>query len=380
MALTALKGKRLTKKAPRAKARAGIAGIELDRGFLVFKDKYHLDADRKQIVESTKTYIKSNYNKSDASAILANPEYKFYTFSHYGAISYWLNSGLPADEHTAVYEKGIKKYLATLLDQGKLILKEKKVEEKNTAKIVSLSPMQRLQRKISDTIMQDLLDLEDQWMDGEKTTIDLYKLFQSYSLSGSATLPVRQAIEGWLLDYEDAYHKRDEQAVEGYAHLKRPELNRRIKACQDMLLDLDKIQSATKANRKVRVPKAKSADKQVARVQYKKEDNDFKLVSINPILLIGSRRLYAFNCKSKKLIEYCTQAANGFEISGSTIKNFDQVNSRQVTLRKPDEFIPIIQKKTINQIDVAWKKLTTKTSIPNGRINKDTILLRVMDK
>ena len=175
---------------------------------LVFNDNSHIMSYDEMIsaiahdtlIRNEWTYIKNNYNKSDASAILSNPEYKFYTFSHYGAISYWLNSGLPADEHTTIYEKGIKKYLATLLDQGKLILKEKKTEEKNTAKVVSLSPMQRLQRKISDTVMQDLLDLEDQWMDGEKATIDLYKLFQTYSLSGSATLPVRQVVEGWLLD------------------------------------------------------------------------------------------------------------------------------------------------------------------------------------
>jgi len=378
MALTVLKGKRLTKKAPRAKARAGIAGIPMDKGFEVFKWQYHINADRKEITNSVKSYVKKNFKKSEVTAIFANPEYKFYTNSHYGAISYWLNNELPEDTRSKDYEFAINKYLNFLVTTGTEILKDKVVED--VAKIVSISPMERLQKKISDTVMQDLLDLEDQWIDGEKVTIDLYKLFQSYSLSGSATLSVRKVVEGWLLDYEDAYHKRDEQAVEGYAHLKRPELNRRIKACQDMLLDLDKIKSATKANRKVRVPKAKSADKQVARVQYKKEDNDFKLVSINPILLIGSRRLYAFNCKSKKLIEYCTQAANGFEISGSTIKNFDQVNSRQVTLRKPDEFIPIVQKKTVNQIDVAWKKLTTKTSVPNGRLNNDTILLRVMDK
>jgi len=379
MALTALKGKKLTrKKTPRAKPRAGISAIPMDKGFEVFKWQYHIDADRKEITNSVKSYVKKNFKKSEVTAILANPEYKFYTNSHYGAIAYWLNNELPEDNLSKDYEFAINKYLNFLVTTGTEILKDKVVED--VAKIVSISPMERLQKKISDTVMQDILELEDRWIDGENVTIDLYKLFQSHSLSGSATLSARKVVEGWLLDYEDAYHKRDEQAVEGYAHLKRPELNRRIKACQDMLLDLDKIKSATKANRKVRVPKAKSADKQVARVQYKKEDNDFKLVSINPILLIGSRRLYAFNCKSKKLIEYCTQAANGFEISGSTIKNFDQVNSRQVTLRKPDEFIPIVQKKTVNQIDVAWKKLTTKSSIPNGRINKDTILLRVMDK
>jgi len=379
MALTALKGKKLSrKKAPRAKSRVGIAGIPLDKGFSVFKNEFHFNVDRKEVSSTMKSYIKSKMSKSDQRDIFACPEYKFYTFSQYAATAFWSLNKLDSEDLFVYYEEKLQDFLSSLIVLGKRIRAEKKVEE--TVNVVSLSPMERLQRKISDTVMQDLLDLEDQWMDGEKTTIDLYKLFQKHGLAGSATLPVRQVIEGWLLDYEDAYHKRDEQAVEGYAHLKKPELNRRIKACQDMLLDLDKIQSATKANRKVRVPKAKSADKQVARVQYKKEDNDFKLVSINPILLIGSRRLYAFNCKSKKLIEYCTQAVNGFEISGSTIKNFDKVNSRQITLRKPDEFIPIIQKKSINQIDVAWKKLTTKTSIPNGRINKDTILLRVMDK
>ena len=379
MALTALKGKKLSrKKTPRAKSRVGIAGIPLDKGFSVFKDEFHFNVDRKEVSSTMKSYIKSKMSKGDQRDIFACPEYKFYTFSQYAATAFWSLNKLDSEDLFVYYEEKLQDFLSSLIVLGKRIRAEKKVEE--TVNVVSLSPMERLQRKISDTVMQDLLDLEDQWMDGEKTTIDLYKLFQKHGLAGSATLPVRQVIEGWLLDYEDAYHKRDEQAVEGYAHLKRPELNRRIKACQDMLLDLDKIQSATKANRKVRVPKAKSADKQVARVQYKKEDNDFKLVSINPILLIGSRRLYAFNCKSKKLIEYCTQAVNGFEISGSTIKNFDRVNSRQVTLRKPDEFIPITQKKSVNQIDVAWKKLTTKTSIPNGRINKDTILLRVMDK
>ena len=379
MTLTALKGKKLSrKKAPRAKSRVGIAGIPLDKGFSVFKNEFHFNVDRKEVSSTMKSYIKSKMSKSDQRDIFACPEYKFYTFSQYAATAFWSLNKLDSEDLFVYYEEKLQDFLSSLIVLGKRIRAEKKVEE--TVNVVSLSPMERLQRKISDTVMQDLLDLEDQWMDGEKTTIDLYKLFQKHGLAGSATLPVRQVIEGWLLDYEDAYHKRDEQAVEGYAHLKKPELNRRIKACQDMLLDLDKIQSATKANRKVRVPKAKSADKQVARVQYKKEDNDFKLVSINPILLIGSRRLYAFNCKSKKLIEYCTQAVNGFEISGSTIKNFDKVNSRQITLRKPDEFIPIIQKKSINQIDVAWKKLTTKTSIPNGRINKDTILLRVMDK
>ena len=375
MALTALKGKKLRKKKEISR-RKGASLIPFQDGWEATHYYFQTEVTKKDIMNYIKTYVKNNFTKAEARKILAVPEYKF-NVPHYGCTAFWLNSKLDLNENIQPYVKGIKKHYTDLITLGEKILNEKKIEKKVA---VSISPMERLQKKISDTIMQDLLDLEDQWIEGEKVTIDLYKLFQSHSLSGSATMPVRQVVEGWLLDYEDAYYKRDEQAVEGYSHLKKPELNRRIKACQEMLLDLDKIQSAAKANRKVRVPKAKSADKQVAKVQYKKEDNDFKLVSINPILLVGSRRLFAFHCKERYLIEYCTQSVNGFEISGTTIKNIDSVNSRQVRLRKPDEFIPIVLKKTIKQIDSEWKKLTTKTTVPTGRINKDIILLRVMDK
>jgi hypothetical protein len=267
-----------------------------------------------------------------------------------------------------------------MISLGKEIYQDKLIKKNDSDARPSISPMERLKNKISNTIMQDLLELEDQWIDGEKTTIDVYSLFKKHGLAGSATLPVRQVIEGWLVDYEDAYHKRCDDAVEGYSHLKRPELNRRIKSCQEMLLDLDRIKSAAKAQRKTRVKQPKAADKQISKVQYKSEDSNFKLVSISPIQIIGKIRLYTFNTKSRMLTEYITQSVGGFEISGTTIKNIDTVNSRTVRLRKPDEFLPGVLTKTVKQIDTEWKKLTTKTTIPNGRLNSDTILLKVLDK
>ena len=47
---------------------------------------------------------------------------------------------------------------------------------------------------------------------------------------------------------------------------------------------------------------------------------------------------------------------------------------------KPEDFIKIAQSKTPRQINTAWSKLTTKESKPNGRINTDCILLRILDK
>ena len=379
MSLTALKGKKTKKKVLRARARTGLAGIPVDKGFNAVKDYFHLQVDRKDCVSQVKTWIKKNFPEP-SKYILANPEYHF-SMTHHAATAFWYNNDLyknnDADGNTA------KEFLNNLFDKMIPLIEKGKViyEEKQKANnIVSISPAVKLMRKINNTIMQELLDLEDKWIDGDDATINIYDRFKYHGLTNTAISHVKPMIEGWLLDYEDAYYKRCDQAVEGYSHLKRSTLNHRIKVCKAMLEDLERIRSATKATRNVKVKRPKSVDKQVAKVQYKKEDNDFKIVSINPIQIPTKSRLYAFNTKSKMVIEYITESVNGFEISGSTIKNFSKGLSRTICLRKPLDFLPIVLQKTPKQINDAWQTLKTKTKVPNGRINKDTILLRVLDK
>ena len=379
MSLTALKGKKTKKKVLRARARTGLAGIPVDKGFNAVKDYFHLQVDRKDCVSQVKTWIKKNFPEP-SKYILANPEYHF-SMTHHAATAFWYNNDLyknnDADGNTA------KEFLNNLFDKMIPLIEKGKViyEEKQKANnIVSISPAVKLMRKINNTIMQELLDLEDKWIDGDDATINIYDRFKYHGLTNTAISHVKPMIEGWLLDYEDAYYKRCDQAVEGYSHLKRSTLNHRIKVCKAMLEDLERIRSATKATRNVKVKRPKAVDKQVARVQYKKEDNDYKIVSINPIQIPTKSRLYAFNTKSKTVIEYVTESVNGFEISGSTIKNFSKGLSRTICLRKPLDFLPIVLQKTPKQINDAWQTLKTKTKVTNGRINKDTILLRVLDK
>ena len=379
MSLTALKGKKTKKKVIRARARTGLAGIPVDKGFNAVKDYFHLQVDKKDCVSQVKTWVKKNFPQP-AKYILANPEYHF-SMTHHAATAFWYNNDLyknnDADGNIAKdFLNNLFDKMIPLIEKGKVIYEEKQ----KANNVVSISPAVKLMRKINNTIMQELLDLEDKWIDGDDATINIYDRFKYHGLTNTAISHVKPMIEGWLLDYEDAYHKRCEQAVEGYSHLKRSTLNHRIKVCKAMLEDLERIRSATKATRNVKVKRPKSVDKQVARVQYKKEDNDYKIVSINPIQIPTKTRLYAFNTKSKMIIEYVTESVNGFEISGSTIKNFSKGSSRTICLRKPLDFLPIVLQKTPKQIDAAWQTLKTKTKVPNGRINKDTILLRVLDK
>ena len=377
MGLAALKGKKSKKKIARSRARTGVNGAPIEKGFDAVKDYFHMNVDKKDCISQVKTWVKKNFPEP-SKYILANPDYKF-CMTHHAATAFWYNAELnktQESEKAASYLSHLFERIIPLIEEGKAIYNAKKLESDNS-NVITLSPQQRLQQKISNTIMQDLLSLEDSWIEGEQASLDVYQMFGKHGLSGSATIPVRMMVEGWLLDYEDAYDKRCEQAVEGYSHISRPELNRRIKECQAMLADLDRIKAAQKATRKIKIPKVASIDKQISKLKFKKEDSEYKIVSINPAQIVGKFKLFVFNTKYKQLTYYKTDDPKGFIISGSTIKNLNKEISKKITLRKPLDFLPIVLKKTPLQIEKEMDNLTTKMSEANGRINNETILLRV---
>ena len=359
--------------------RQGVAGIPLDNWE---KAKYyvHYELDKKPTMEIVKTYIKKEFSKPDAKAILANPDYIFHMYSHYATGIVWLNNGLEFPDNWKQLTTRIKEFYSEYIEKGKAILAEKAQEAEAKSNIRVLTPQQRLWNKVNETIVEELMDLEDEWMEGKETDFDMYNRMRFHDLKGTAVEIVRKRIDGWYADYYDAYHKKCEQAVEGYSHVPRKEQKRRMNVCKQMLDDLDKLKMAAKATRKVRVKKPTSADKQVSKLKYAKENNEYKLVSINPVVIPGSMRLFTFNVKTRVITEYVSQMVGGFEIKGTSLKGFDPEQSRQTRLRKPDDFIPLVQNKTVKQIDNAFKELSTKINQPNGRMNEDTILLRVMDK
>lgn len=359
--------------------RTGIAAASLDQGFGECKRYFHVEVEKKELADLMKAYVRKKFSKKDASAILANPEYNFSLYSHFNAGIHWINNGLEFEEKYSHMPEALNTFFSNLIITGEKILKkELDVQESDKEPTVVISPQQRLLQKIQATVMVDIDELEDQWIDGEKNELDIYTKFKLHGLTGQSVEPVRKRFERWLSEYSDAYNKKCQQAVEAYSHINKSELKRRINAINKMLEDLNKVKAAAKATRKVRTPKPKAADKQISKLQYKKEDGDFKLVSINPISIIGAMKLYTFNVKSKKITEFVCSSTSGFEISGTSLKNVDLEQSRTATLRKPQDFIPIVQSKSARQIDNAFKALTTKVSEPNARINADTILIRVL--
>ena len=363
---------RVKKAAVTRRPRTGVGAIPTD-SFERAKFHIHYELAAKDGGQILKDYIRSIVSKSEMTSILRHPEYKFTMPTHYIAAAFWKMRDLPCDEREMMYIAGLDRYVGDLRASTEV---ESKSDEVVVKKRV-LTPAEMLKRKINRTIMVDLDALEDAWIEGETKSLDLYNAFRVHDLKGSACATVRPVIEGWLSDYSDAKNKSCDQAVEGYAHLTTQELTRRIKECEQMLADLDSIAQSSKAQRTVKTKKPKSVTSQTRNLKYLKESNEFKLTSINPISVVGAMRLLTFNIKTRTLTEYISEHPDGFEVSGTSLKRFDADLSRSKKLRKPEEFLPMAQKKTPKQFSKEFDALTTKAGVPNGRINADTILLKV---
>lgn len=368
-----------TKKRIISRVKTGLRGVPTS-SFENMKYYFQMDVEKKSVSEVLKTYIKSNYNKKDVTHILANPEYMFTMNTHFAAIAYWLTLKLDPSPKTEQYAKGLHDYIEELRVSGEVTVKQKVAEEKLPTNIVQLNVRDRQLQKVGVTIFEDLFTLEDKWATGDLVTFDMFTTWKSHMLPTSSIQFVKPFIESAYEEFKSAYDKDDKQLVEGYSHLSRKELKHRVDQYKQMLDDLERLKIATKAVRQTRIKKPKAIDKQIAKVQFKKEDNEFKIASINPVKIIGAQRLYTFNTKTRVISEYVSNTPNGFEIAGTSLKNFDSTQSRCTKLRKPELFLQVVMGKQPKAIGIEWGKLTTKSTEANGRMNTDTILLKVFDK
>ena len=254
----------------------------------------------------------------------------------------------------------------------------KAIEQKKKANVVVITPAERTRRKVMDTIYHDFDSIvQEGWLNGDfKQKFSAYNRFKMHGLKGNAINMFKALLDDEYNNIKEAYERTCDQCVEAYSHYSKAEKRQILKQFNDIFDDLEKLRSSFKASRTPRARKPKSSDTQVARLQYCAEDLDSKLTSINPIMIPGKHKLFVYNKKTKKLIQYETSSATGFEISGTSIKNFDNV-SKCATLRKPDDILPQILNKTEKQIEKIWETITTKITKPTGRINAECILMRV---
>jgi hypothetical protein len=348
------------------KIKTGLLAAPLDNWDSYF-DYIRIEVDQKDIISLTKTYVKENYDKKQQKELLSASENIFANQRGAAATIFWDKAGL---EFPAKWSK--TRALEILVEN----LRENAATKKSNKVVVQKkSPMTLLQNRISDRLAE--LDcVIDHWKDNSEFDMynDLISNDESYKLAKS----VFDEYSPLVTELVELINNKPDDLVEAYHYLKPREKKNYRDFIAKIVADAEKYMLNKQAKRKPRITKNKTADKQIVKLNYLMESKEHQITSISPVSIIGASRLYTFNTKYRKLTEYVTHGPKGFEMKGSTLQMWDEDVSRETKLRHPEDMLRLVQSGTIRSIDKAWKQLTTKTNKTTGRINKDTILIKVI--
>lgn len=242
-------------------------------------------------------------------------------------------------------------------------------------KETSFNIQDKISSKIDNIIACIENELDTLYRTDYQHTFDLYSFLQAENVKSSQVERITQYYAPLLA--EVLAIKDDPYLKEYYDHLKTPQKLSYVKFLTTMMEDLQRYGQNTKivVVRRPRKKKQKSAVQLTSAVQYKKEDNEFKLKSINPSDIVGADSVFLFNTKYRTLTRLVS--AGNMTIKGTTIFGFDEDLSATKTLRKPNEFLPKVLSSSKAGLKKIMDEIATKSVKATGRLNKEVIILKV---
>ena len=175
-----------------------------------------------------------------------------------------------------------------------------------------------------------------------------------------------------------AFERADEQLAEAYGHYRAADYKRIMAFIDQILNDIIQYRGVKKATKKVRAPKSVSKEKIVAKLKYAREDKSMRLVSINPVDIVGAQELWVYNTKTRRLGKYVADSLKGpLNVKGTSIIGYDEVKSVTKTLRKPEEKLKEFARATKIELRKFLEAIKATETRLNGRVNAETVLLRV---
>ena len=273
--------------------------------------------------------------------------------------------------------------IAKIIDEGKNDIDEEAVKAAEDAKPAVYVPS--IQERTRDAAMAMTEEIENAYEnfqnDPENFDPKAFKvlnLLKSQQAKAAHARIIRDFYAQDLTELEElASGSADEQLKEGYKHRSRKQIKNFIAFLTEVQNACNMLMQEAKVNKKPRKTKAVSKDKLVAKLKYKKTDEPLKLVSVNPADIVGAQELWIYNSKTRKLGKYVAEEFKELGIKGTTITGFSEMKSVQKTLRKPADQLKefkaagkVALRKFLEDINAVDTKM-------NGRINEETILLKV---
>lgn len=326
---------------------------------------YNYHSDYNESKKFTLQYLKDVKENKDVIALIDKvPENKF---QNLGFVCRMKMRGAPLTEKNLQW---IDKFISSLK-------KEKtKVEEKKVVDIPVVSVQERTQEKSKEYIAE-IENLLDTYITSKTTPKDTFVFLQKLGVKNAHSTSIKKYLSKKLDEFESVLNTNDKILKEGYSNFSKKELKDMVNLIQNLIRDLDRISQVNKLNRKPRKVKAKPVEKVISKLQFKKDDDGLKITSSNPSDILGCSQLWVFNTKTRKLGVYISKDSSGLSLKGTTLLNFNEETSVQKTIRKPENLLhdfikstKITMKKTFASVSAVEQALT-------GRINSDTLLLKI---
>ena len=279
-------------------------------------------------------------------------------------------------EPSESFKKFFQKEFKNAIETAKKTKKAKApVVATTTAPVVSIQD--RIREKASEEVGEIEGLVDDFIAGGCKSAPDMQSYLKSKDLSSVVQKKMCEVFIKRSKEFEDVMNTTDADIKEGYSNFSKVQL-RKVKEFYDAVVAETNRGAEKKPTRKARKVKEKPASVVAAKVQYMKEFTELSLKSILPEKIIGANQVWLYNTKTKLLGMYNADNAKGLTIKGTTIQNYNVETSIGKRLRKPD----VATKQVLDGGKIVLKKLldglSTKPSDLTGRINSDTIILRVI--
>lgn len=212
--------------------------------------------------------------------------------------------------------------------------------------------------------------------------LDSGNIFSMYEWLQKNEIPAAHAkkIADYYRPLKDEYY---EAAMginkEGYEKYTSSQLKAKLAQVHSLIEDCERFSGNVKKARAPRKKKAPTTEKILKHFVYQKESNEFKLQSIDPSSIIGSNELWVFNTKNKLLTVFRARGPAGLNISRTSVNGCDNDLSISKRIGRNTEKI---LKDVLGGGKISLRKLmesiNTEPTKFSERINKDTILLRVV--
>ena len=248
-------------------------------------------------------------------------------------------------------------------------------EDQPTTKVVSIQD--RINHRASDLI-GELEEQLDVFFKEGVIQFDIKKWSLEKGIKPQVATRIAEHFRPQYEEITEALEGKDPDLVEAYAGWRAPVLKVMAIFIKRIIDYLNSTAEAGKALRKPRKKKVKPPSVLVAKMKYRADWADLNINSIDPKGIIGASQLWVINSKTRNLSVYHSVDPDGLSVRGSTITGYDEVSSITKKVRKPRDIVPQVLNEGKVGLRGIMKSLTTAETQANGRINTDTILLRVL--